>query len=124
MATTNWTNRQLEILAATDVLEISSTRADGSTSPWWPIWVVVVNGEVFVRSTDGPDKLWFRNALRRGTGRIKAGATVFDVVFEDYRDQPQRAITDAYLSKYRASSQWSLRRASTSTSTISITPVS
>ena len=121
-ARTSWTHEQLDLLAGTDVLEISSTRADGSFSPWWPIWVVVVGGEVFVRSTDGPDKVWFRNALRRGSGRIRADATVIAVVFEDDRERPQGAIAEAYLSKYRASSPWSLRRASTSTSTIRLSP--
>lgn len=122
MSTTSWTPQQLDTLARTDVLELASTRADGSVSPWWPIWVVVVRGEVFVRSTDGPDKVWFRNALRRGSGRIRSGPQVFDVVFEDHRTQPQGPISGAYLSKYRGSSSWSLRRASASTSTLKLVP--
>lgn len=122
MNTTNWTIEQLETLTAAGVIGLSSTRADGSASPWWPIWVVVVGDQVFVRSTDGPDKVWFRNALRRGSGRVKTGTAVFDVAFEDHQQQPQRAITQAYLTKYQDSSPWSLRRASASTSTIKISP--
>lgn len=75
--TTKWTPEQLHLLAATDVLESSSTRAE-----------------------------------------------VFDVVFEDYHEQPQEAIADAYVSKYQASSPWSLRRAFTPTFTIEVLPSS
>lgn len=122
MSPARWTDRQLALLAGTDVLYLSSTRRDGSTSPWWPIWVVVVDGEVFVRSTDGPRKVWFVNALRRGSGHIKSGVEVIDVVFTDARSRPQDAISRAYLAKYQGSSPWSLRRASTSVSTIEVQP--
>lgn len=122
MTTTSWTPQRLQLLHGTDVLQVASNRDDGSVSPWWPIWVVVVDGDVFLRSTDGLDKVWFRNALRRGSGRIRSGAAVFDVNFEDHRDHPQQAISEAYLTKYRASSPWSLQRASTSTSTIKVLP--
>lgn len=117
-----WSADELDLLARTGEVAISSRRADGSDSPWWPIWIVRVDDDVFVRSTDGPDKVWFRNAIRRGRGRIRAGDVVMEAEFVDHRDAPQGAITAAYRTKYRTSSPWSLDRASTSTSTIRVLP--
>ncbi|MCC6763480.1 MAG: DUF2255 family protein [Deltaproteobacteria bacterium] len=117
-----WPVDELSLLGRTGEIAISSRRADGSDSPWWPIWVVRVGDDVYVRSTDGPDKIWFRNALRRRRGRIRAGDTVIESVFVDHQDGPQENITAAYRAKYRASSPWSLNRASTSTSTIKVLP--
>ncbi len=117
-----WQAAELDLLDRTGEIAISSRRADGSYSPWWLIWIVRVGGDVFVRSTDGPDKIWFRNAIRRGRGRIRAGDTVLETTFVDHRAAAQDDITAAYRAKYRSSVPWSLNRASTSTSTIRVLP--
>lgn len=71
-----WNPNELSDIAQTQVIGLSSRRADGSYSPWWPIWVVVIEDRVFVRSTDGPHKLWFSNARSRQVGKLQTSSGV------------------------------------------------
>jgi hypothetical protein len=119
---TSWTTAALERLAGIEIVDVSSTRADGSFSPWRTIWVVVVGDKVFVRSTDGPDKDWFRNARRRRTGRLRAAGQVHPVHFTDADDQLAAQITQAYRHKYRSSPTFNLNRAASSVSTLRLEP--
>ncbi len=64
---------ELAAISDTEEVHVSSRRADGTMSPGQTIWAVVVDGSVFIRSTDGPDKPWFRAAKNRGVGRLQAG---------------------------------------------------
>jgi hypothetical protein len=117
-----WTTSALDLLAGIDVVEVSSTRADGAPSPWRPIWIVVVGDDVFVRSTDGPEKAWFRNARLRRIGRIRAAGRVHPVHFADADDQLAAQITDAYRHKYRSRPARNLNRAASSGSTLQLKP--
>ncbi len=49
---------------------------------------------------DGRGGTWFRRALQRHEGRIRAGGVERDVAFEEPGDADHRAVDDAYRSKY------------------------
>ena len=56
----SWTPEQLARVDAARELEIAVRRADGTLRPWTPIWVVHVDGDVYVRIEDvgvGPSGL-------------------------------------------------------------------
>ena len=77
----HWTAAELAAISATEEVHVSSLRGDGTLSEGRTIWTVVVDGAVFIRSTDGPDKPWFRAAKNRGAGRLRVGDASFDVTF-------------------------------------------
>jgi hypothetical protein len=81
--TTGWTAGELERIGAAPELLIATTRADGSSRGWTPIWVVCVEGQVFVRTWHRRNTGWFGDAVRSGTARLQvpnleAGITVID----------------------------------------------
>ena len=55
----------LERLGKADELEISSRRGDGTLRPFVPIWMVTVDGSLYVRSAVQRNG-WYRNVLRSG----------------------------------------------------------
>jgi len=54
----------------------------------------------YVRSYRGRGGSWFRHALQRHEGRIRTGALQRDVIFEEPDDADDRAIDEAYRTKY------------------------
>ena len=52
----NWTPAELAAISQAEEVHVSSRRRDGTLSDGRTIWTVVVDGSVFIRSTDGPDK--------------------------------------------------------------------
>ena len=68
--------------------------------PYTTIWVVRVGDELYVRSWRGRSGVWFRRALQRHEGRIRAGRIERDVTFEEPDDSVHPAIHEAYRSKY------------------------
>jgi hypothetical protein len=86
-----------------DELTIASRRADGSLRPGRIIWAVEHDGDLYVRSVNGPDAAWYRGTRTRHEGRITAGGHAEDVTFADATGDPalDDAIDRAYRSKYR-----------------------
>ena len=62
--------------------------------------MVRVGDDLYVRSWRGRGGGWFRHALQRHEGRIRAGGIERDVMFEELDDADHRAIDDAYRNKY------------------------
>ena len=64
-----------------------------------PIWVVSVDGSLYVRSWKGEAGRWYRRARRHGTGSIAAHGLDHAVHFEPPVDDPglQAAIVEAFL---------------------------
>jgi hypothetical protein len=82
-------------------LELASRRDDGALGPYTTMWVVRVHDDVYVRSAGGPGRAWYRHALARGVGRVRAGGVEADVIFEDASaTADQDAIDAAYHAKY------------------------
>jgi hypothetical protein len=95
-----WTDTELSRIGPADELEIASYRQDGTLRPYTTIWVVRVGDELYVRSWRGRSGVWFRRALQRHEGRIRAAGVERDVTFEEPDDSVHPAIHEAYRSKY------------------------
>jgi hypothetical protein len=95
-----WNPAELDAIAAAEELGIASWRPDGTLRPYTAIWVVAVGEDLYVRSARGRVGGWFRRAAASQQGRIRAGGIERDVSFAEPGDDDQRAIDDAYRSKY------------------------
>jgi len=96
----NWTADDLDTIGATAEVDVAPLRPDGSLRPSTPIWIVRVGDDLYVRSYRGRRGSWFHHALQRHEGRIRAGALQRDVIFEEPDDADDRAIDEAYQTKY------------------------
>jgi hypothetical protein len=95
-----WTDTEFSRIGPADELEIASYRHDGTLRPYTTIWVVRLGDELYVRSWRGRSGVWFRRALQRHEGRIRAAGIERDVTFEEPDDSVHPAIHEAYRSKY------------------------
>jgi hypothetical protein len=98
---TAWTSSELSSIDSVDALHIASLRRDGSLSSSRIIWMVVVDGELYVRSVRGPDAVWFRSTQLRLRGRVEAGGVTRDASYERADPELDDTIDAAYRSKYR-----------------------
>ena len=101
MTATRWSASELDRIGASDELEISPARRDGTLRPSTPIWVVRVGDELYVRSWRGADGGWFRTAHASGRGHVSAGGVEKDVTFAAASHQINEAVDAAYREKYR-----------------------
>ena len=87
-----------------DDLHISPLREDGKTygTPTW-IWVVVVNGDLYVRAYNGVNSRWYKSAIQQQAGRIIAAGMTKDVTFEPAQENINNVIDEAYKKKYSSS---------------------
>ncbi|WP_129787740.1 DUF2255 family protein [Promicromonospora panici] len=95
-----WTEQELQQVAGTDELQLSSYRPDGTLRPYVTIWTARLGDDVYVRSAYGPDNGWFRRAKVSGTGRVRVGGVERDVRFEVPDDGVHAPLDDAYRAKY------------------------
>jgi len=96
-----WAEDQLARIGDATELELASQRSDGTFSLFTTMWVIRVGSDLYVRSAGGPDRLWYRNALRRQSGRIRAGGVDVPATFTDAAaNGPHDAIDAAYHAKY------------------------
>lgn len=85
-------------------IEMHTPRRDGSTSSR-PIWVVVVDGEAYVRSVRGEHGDWYRRAARDGRATIDSSGSSVPVTLEPVTDpELNQRISRAYRAKYEAGS--------------------
>jgi hypothetical protein len=88
-------------------IDIRTPRRDGSTSSR-PVWVVVVDGEAYVRSYLAERGAWYRRARRDGRMTIAVGETTLPVAVEPIADpELDRRVSDAFRAKYGARSRQS-----------------
>jgi hypothetical protein len=95
-----WNATQLERIAATREIEVSSLREDGALTKPVTIWCVRVEGELYIRSLRGDAGGWYKGAEQRHEGRIEADSTAVDVTFEDMPHHLDEEIDAAYKAKY------------------------
>ncbi|HEX5729083.1 DUF2255 family protein [Microbacterium sp.] len=101
-----WTVADLRQLAALRELEISAAKVDGGHGRWRPIWVVVVEGEVFVRTWHRRNTGWYGGAVRSGRARIRmSGGDPVDAVVTPTGDRAADSVGAAYLTKYGPGAQ-------------------
>jgi hypothetical protein len=95
-----WTTDELDALAATTELQISTRRADGTLRPAVPIWVVRAGDGIYVRSYRGPSGAWFRHAAADGSAHIQAGTVTSEVTVTPAGATARAEIDQAYRAKY------------------------
>jgi hypothetical protein len=92
----------LELLDRADEVDILTPRRDGSTSSR-PIWIVVVDGDAYIRSWLGMKGAWYRRVLADGRAAIQVGGRTVDVGLEPAQDEDlNRHVSDAFWEKYGA----------------------
>jgi hypothetical protein len=95
-----WTADELRRIERVDELQVASRRPDGSLRPYVTIWFATHDGDVYVRSAQGPQNGWFRRARESGTGRVRIGSVQRDVEFASPDDVPHEAVDAALHAKY------------------------
>jgi hypothetical protein len=90
----------LETLDESIEVEMRTPRSDGSISSR-PIWVVVVEGDAYVRSYRGKQGAWYRRAAADGEAAIGIDDRTIEVGLEPVGDEDvNRKVSDAYRAKY------------------------
>lgn len=103
MATRPWTPEQLGRIGDARELQIASQDPDGRPRRWVPIWVVRVDGQVYVRTWYRRTTGWYGQVTRTKQARVRVSGTEIDVVVADIGDnQPglRAAVDEAYRAKY------------------------
>jgi hypothetical protein len=81
-------------------LDMVTPRGDGSLSRR-PIWVVVVDGNAYVRSYRGESGAWYRRARADGQATIGVDGRTIEVGLEPVSDEEtNRKVSDAFRAKY------------------------
>jgi hypothetical protein len=94
----------LEQLGSTREIDARTPRRDGSMSSR-PIWVVVDDGDAYVRSYRGETGAWYRRARADGRMTIAVDGSETEVATEPVDDEEiNRRVSDAFRAKYGASS--------------------
>jgi hypothetical protein len=94
----------LDLLGGAIEVDARTPRQDGSISSR-PIWVVVTDGDAYVRSYRGPGSAWYRRARADGRLTLVAGQAEIDAAVEPTTDDDvNRRVSDAYREKYGARS--------------------
>ena len=98
-----WTRGQLERIALSDGLQITSKRPDATPRRWTTIWVVTVSEQVYVRTWYRRESGWFGHVLARRRARIRVAGLEADVTVEDAgvgTAELREDINAAYRTKY------------------------
>jgi hypothetical protein len=96
----SWTEDELRQVGDAAELELAARRDDGSLRCFTTMWVVRVGDGLYVRSAGGPDRPWYRHALARRRGRVRAGGVEADVGFAEADPGVHEEIDAAYHAKY------------------------
>jgi hypothetical protein len=90
----------LEALDQSIEVDMLTPRRDGSISSR-PVWVVVADGEAYVRSYLGESGAWYRRARADGQAALDVnGQTVGVGVEPATDDDTNRKVSDAFEAKY------------------------
>jgi hypothetical protein len=94
----------LELLDRSIEVDVLTPRRDGSMSRR-PIWVVVVDGDAYVRSYRGEQGAWYRRARRDGRAAVAVDGETLEVMLEPEGDEDvNERVSDAFRAKYGARS--------------------
>ena len=84
-----------------DELQLASLRSVATLQGPVTMWVVRHGNDLFVRSMNGPEGVWYRAAQMRHQGNIRAGGVQKEVTFADASRDLSDQIDAAYRNKYR-----------------------
>jgi hypothetical protein len=102
--TTGFESELLEHLRSVEEIDIETRPVAERPARRVIIWVVVVDGNVYVRSVRGPSGRWYRNLLAYPTGAIVTLGEVYPVRAVAIADAPTiAAVSTEFLRKYAAS---------------------
>ena len=100
-----WSADELDDLRASNEIQLSTFRADGSLRTFVPVWVVQVDDAVYVRSYRGETGNWYRHARQHGDGHVGSAAVDRDVRFTGTTTR-RDVIDAAYREKYGEASSY------------------
>ena len=104
MAASPLDSRTIDRLDAAIEVDAQTPRRDGSTSSR-PIWVVVSDGDAYVRSYRGASGAWYRRARADGELTLIVEGDEVHATAEPVDDEDvNRRVSEAYRDKYGASS--------------------
>jgi hypothetical protein len=95
-----WTEDELTRIGGVRELTIAGRREDGTLRKPVIIWAVRLGRSLYVRSVNGREAAWFRGALVRHEGEIRAGGLQKDVKFVEPGHDRDDELDAAYRSKY------------------------
>ena len=95
-----WNEDELRRIEQADELEMAAVRRGGQLRGATPIWVVRVDGDVYVRAAYGSGSGWYGVARTSRRAHIAAGGVERDVAVEDADPSILDAVDAAYRSKY------------------------
>lgn len=121
-ASGRWADDDLRRLSDLRELQISVPLASGEHGPWTPIWVVVVDGGVYVRTWRRRETGWYGRARRLAAARIRLAGAVIDVVVTASAVERAAGIDAAYRAKYGEAGARSMVTDEAAASTLRLTP--
>lgn len=97
-------SQAIEMISERNDFHIAPCREDGETfgTLTW-IWVVEVEGSLYVRAYNGVNSRWYKSALSQKAGKIKSNGTEFKVQFQPISGEMSDKIDEAYRVKYSSS---------------------
>jgi hypothetical protein len=97
---TEWNPAEVDQLARTKEIQITSPRADGTPREPVTIWVVGLDGELYIRSVRGAAGAWFQGTENDGSGQVEGGGVDRAVGFAAADHDLDDEIDAAYREKY------------------------
>lgn len=98
---TTWTAPTPATLRDTPSLHLSAGPGDpDAQAPEVEVGMVLVDGELYVRSQRGTTSEWYRAAVSHGSGRVRVAGETVTVRFEPAGPEVAPAVDAAYRSKY------------------------
>ena len=94
-----WSADELAVVDAAVELEMAARRPDGSLRPATPIWVVCVEGQVYVRTWYRRDTGWFGTVLRSQRAQVTVPGLTAEVSVQDV-GAGAPGVDAAYRDKY------------------------
>jgi len=119
-----WRTEDLRFLAGARELQIAVPHADGQPGAWTPIWVVVADDEVFVRTWQRRSAGWYGRAVRTACARIRVADRSVEVIVTVTGDTDGDAVDAAYRAKYGAAGARSMVTPEAAASTLRISRAS
>ena len=96
-----WTENELNKIGNAEELQIATRLRDGTLRKKVTIWVVRVGDNIYIRSYNGHNGAWYKSALVRHEGVIRAGGIKKDVRLGEVSDLDLLEQVDAaYQNKY------------------------
>lgn len=129
--TAPWRPEELDLVERAHELEIAVRRADGTLRAWTPIWVVRVDGQVYVRSWHRRETGWFGHAVHERAAAVRVPKLTADVTVVDVgagseadaaRADVQARVDAAYRAKYGDRGAASMVTVEAATTTLRLDP--